>query len=95
MQEARTRKRVLPQATEQSTLTGKGIEAQVEGQHIRLSAPDKLPPETLDSALLADINARESQGETVIVALRDGVAYGSLCCAIPARGCAGSHRRTA
>ena len=50
----------------------------MEGQHIRLSAPDKLPPETLDGALLADINARESQGETVIVALRDGVAIGSL-----------------
>ena len=78
VQEARTRKRVLPQATEQRTLTGKGIEAQVEGQHIRLSAPDKLPPEVLDGALLADINARESQGETVIVALRDGVAIGSL-----------------
>jgi Cd2+/Zn2+-exporting ATPase len=35
----------------------------VEGQHIRLSAPDKLPPEVLDGALLADINARESQGK--------------------------------
>ncbi|PXW57624.1 Cd2+/Zn2+-exporting ATPase [Grimontella sp. AG753] len=78
VQEALTRKWALPQATEQRTLTGKGIEAQVEGQHIRLSAPDKLPPEALDGALLADINARESQGETVIVALCDGVAIGSL-----------------
>jgi Cd2+/Zn2+-exporting ATPase len=78
VQEALTRKLVPPQATGQRTLTGKGIEAQVEGQFIRLSAPDKLPPEVLDAALLADINARESQGETVIVALRDGVAIGSL-----------------
>lgn len=78
VQEALTRKLVPPQATGQRTLTGKGIEAQVEGQFIRLSAPDKLPSEVLDAALRADINARESQGETVIVALRDGVAIGSL-----------------
>ena len=78
VQEALTRKLVPPQATGQRTLTGKGIEARVEGQYIRLSAPDKLPPEVLDAALQADINARESQGETVIVALRDGVAIGSL-----------------
>ncbi|RDT55206.1 zinc/cadmium/mercury/lead-transporting ATPase [Escherichia coli] len=78
VQEALTRKLVPPQATGQRTLTGKGIEARVEGQYIRLSAPDKLPPEVLDVALQADINARESQGETVIVALRDGVAIGSL-----------------
>ena len=78
VQEALTRKLVPPQATGQRTLTGKGIEARVEGQYIRLSAPDKLPSEVLDAALLADINARESQGETVIVALRDGVAIGSL-----------------
>lgn len=78
VREALARQLPIPQATEQHTLTGKGIEAQVAGQHIRLSAPDKLPPEVLDAALLADINARESQGETVIVALRDGVAIGSL-----------------
>lgn len=78
VQEALTRKLVPPQATGQRTLSGKGIEARVEGQYIRLSAPDKLPPGVLDAALQADINARESQGETVIVALRDGVAIGSL-----------------
>ena len=78
VQEALARKLAPPPATEQRTLTGKGIEARVEAEHIRLSAPDKLPPEVLDATLLADINARESQGETVIVALRDGVAIGSL-----------------
>ena len=78
VQEALARKLAPPPATEQRTLTGKGIEARVEGEHIRLSAPDKLPPEVLDATLLADINARESQGETVIVALRDGVVIGYL-----------------
>ena len=78
VQEALARKLAPPPATEQRTLTGKGIEARVEGEHIRLSAPDKLPPEVLDATLLADINARESEGETVIVALRDGVVIGYL-----------------
>lgn len=78
VREAFARKVPVPQATEQRTLTGKGIEAQVAGQLIRLSAPDKLLPTVLNAALLADINARESQGETVIIALCDGAVIGSL-----------------
>lgn len=78
VQEAQRRQLPLPHAQEQRTLAGKGIEAQVDGRQIRISAPDKLPQETLDSALLAHIHQQESLGQTVIVVQRDGDVIGTL-----------------
>ena len=78
VREAQSRGLTLPQADAQRALAGKGIEARVNGQSIRLSAPDKLPEQRLDEALRADINQRESQGETVIVVLRDNAIIGSI-----------------
>ncbi len=67
----------IPTAQAQRTLAGKGIEAQIDGQYIRISAPDKLPQDTLGN-LLAHIHQQESLGQTVIVVERDGEAIGML-----------------
>jgi Cd2+/Zn2+-exporting ATPase len=78
LREAGARQLVIPQASNQRTLPGKGIEARVDGQDVRLSAPDKLPENRLSEALQSDIRHRESLGETVIVVLRDDVVLGSM-----------------
>ncbi|VVT55171.1 Lead, cadmium, zinc and mercury transporting ATPase (EC (EC; Copper-translocating P-type ATPase (EC [Kosakonia radicincitans] len=77
VQEAQRRQLPIPTAQAQRTLAGKGIEAQIDGQYIRISAPDKLPQDTLGN-LLAHIHQQESLGQTVIVVERDGEAIGTL-----------------
>lgn len=78
LREAVARQLVLPQANSQRALVGKGIEAQVNGESIRLSAPDKLADTLLDDTLQSDIRRRESLGETVIVVLREDTVIGSI-----------------
>ena len=78
VREAQSRGLTLPQADAPRALAGKGIEARVNGQSIRLSAPDKLPEQLLDETLRAAINQRESQGETVIVVLRESAIIGAI-----------------
>jgi Cd2+/Zn2+-exporting ATPase len=78
LREAGERKLVLPSSDGQRALMGKGIEAQINGEVIRLSAPDKLTDNRVDETLQADIRHRESLGETVIVVLRDDAVIGSI-----------------
>ncbi len=78
LREAETRKLTLPQAESQRALVGKGIEARVNGETIRLSAPDKLADTQLDETVQSGIRRQEDQGETVIVVLRDNAVIGSI-----------------
>lgn len=78
LREAEARRLVLPHAENQRALVGKGIEAQVNGESIRLSAPDKLAGNLLEDNLLTAIRHQENQGETVIVVLREGAVIGSI-----------------
>jgi len=78
LREAEARRLVLPHAENQRALVGKGIEAQVNGESIRLSAPDKLAGNLLEDNLLMAIRHQENQGETVIVVLREGAMMGSI-----------------
>ncbi|XTZ38669.1 Zn(II)/Cd(II)/Pb(II) translocating P-type ATPase ZntA [Salmonella enterica] len=78
VQFAQSRQLAIPQAQAQQTLAGRGIEAEVQGYRIRISAPDKLPQSTLDNLLLAQINEQESRGQTVVVVQRDEEIIGTL-----------------
>ncbi|KIS44701.1 Zn(II)/Cd(II)/Pb(II) translocating P-type ATPase ZntA [Kosakonia radicincitans] len=78
VQEAQRRQLPIPTAQAQRTLAGKGIEAQIDRQYIRISAPDKLPQGMPASALLTHIHQQESLGQTVIVVERDGETIGTL-----------------
>lgn len=78
VQEAQRRQLAIPDAQAQRALAGKGIEAEVNGRTIHISAPDKLAAGMLDSALLAQINRQESHGQTVVVVQRDGEVIGTL-----------------
>ncbi|SCC13736.1 Cd2+/Zn2+-exporting ATPase [Kosakonia oryzendophytica] len=78
VQEAQRRQLAIPDAQAQRALAGKGIEAEVNGRTIHISAPDKLAASMLDSALLAQINRQESHGQTVVVVQRDGEVIGTL-----------------
>ncbi|MGG7448131.1 Zn(II)/Cd(II)/Pb(II) translocating P-type ATPase ZntA [Kosakonia oryzendophytica] len=78
VQEAQRRQLAIPDAQAQRALAGKGIEAEVNGRVIRISAPDKLAAGMLDSALLAQINNQESHGQTVVVVQRDEEVMGTL-----------------
>ncbi|SEK84735.1 Cd2+/Zn2+-exporting ATPase [Kosakonia sacchari] len=77
VQEAQRRQLSIPTAQAQRTLAGKGIEAQIGGQYVRISAPDKLP-QGVPGALLTHIHQQESLGQTVIVVERDGETIGTL-----------------
>ncbi len=78
LREAQARRLTLPATSAQRALAGKGIEALVNGQSVRLSSPDKLPDMQLDEALQAEILRREERGETVIVVLRESLAIGAI-----------------
>lgn len=78
VQEAERRQLQLPQAQGQLALPGKGIEAQIEGQRVRLSAPDKLTEGVLESALQEQVKQQEALGQTVIVLQRNNHVLGTL-----------------
>nr|WP_318383429.1 Zn(II)/Cd(II)/Pb(II) translocating P-type ATPase ZntA [uncultured Enterobacter sp.] len=78
VQEAARRGLTLPAAQAQRALPGAGIEAQVAGQRVLISAPDKLPAATLDEGWQTRIRELEAQGQTVIVVMREGVLAGTL-----------------
>lgn len=75
VQEATSRQLQIPQAHDQLALPGRGIEAQIGGQRVRLSAPDKL---LLDSRLREEVKQQEARGQTVIVLQRDETVLGTL-----------------
>lgn len=76
--EAQARNLPLMLAESQRTLPGKGIEAQVDGQLIFISAPDKLPAGVLNENWQTQIQQQEAQGQTVIAVLRNGELCGTL-----------------
>lgn len=78
VQEAQHRQLTIPVAQAQRALAGKGIEAEVGGHIIRISAPDKLPEGMLDSAMLAQMTTQESRGQTVVVVQQDSDVMGTL-----------------
>lgn len=78
VQEAQRRALTIPHAEDQRALAGKGIEAQIDGRQIRISAPEKLPEGVLDSSMLANINQQENHGQTVVVVQRDNEVIGTL-----------------
>lgn len=72
------RRRVAPlRAKAQRTLAGTGLEAEVEGRIVRLSAPDKLEI-ALPERWRQRISELEAQGQTVVAAVCEGELLGTL-----------------
>lgn len=72
VREAQLRGLVIPQAANQRTLVGSGIEASVDGQRIVICAAGKFP--TPDHQ--AEIQRLESQGNTVVLVTRGDTLLG-------------------
>ena len=78
VREAQARNVTLMPAENQRTLPGRGIEAQVGGRLIFISAPDKLSAGVLSESWQTHIRDQEAQGQTVIAVLRDGELCGTV-----------------
>jgi len=78
VQEAQRRALATPEAQGQRALAGKGIEANIAGQRVLISAPDKLPYGTLHDTVRAQIAQQESHGQTVVVVQRNGEVIGTI-----------------
>ena len=72
--QARQLNQPLPQAQDQRVLSGRGIEAQINGQHWMLSAPRSDVTETLT----AHINQLEAAGKTVVIVYQQQQPLGLL-----------------
>ncbi|WP_256741522.1 heavy metal translocating P-type ATPase, partial [Cronobacter sakazakii] len=77
VREATTRGVATLRAGAQRTLAGAGVEAQVEGRLLRISAPDKVSIE-ISPEWLARIREQEAQGQTVIVVTASDRLLGTL-----------------
>ncbi|WP_411813595.1 zinc/cadmium/mercury/lead-transporting ATPase [Erwinia tracheiphila] len=55
----------------QITHAGSGVESDVSGHKLRISRPASMPENSLDAALLAQIEKLEEAGHTVVVMLQD------------------------
>ncbi|BDH44213.1 zinc/cadmium/mercury/lead-transporting ATPase [Salmonella enterica subsp. enterica serovar Choleraesuis] len=75
---AREQKLTLPESHNQRTLAGIGIEAEINGQRVAISAPDKLAAEILDTQWRERITGLENQGQTVVVVCIDGELAGGF-----------------
>ena len=73
---ANERQLALPSASQQMTLAGSGIAAQVEGAQVELLSPGRV--EALSAAQRAQILQQEEQGQTLVAILRDGKPLGAL-----------------
>ncbi|MEZ3500883.1 zinc/cadmium/mercury/lead-transporting ATPase [Pantoea sp. KPR_PJ] len=73
---AEARQLVLPPASDQTTLTGSGIAAQVAGAQIALISPARVT--SLTAGQRAQIARQEEQGQTLVVVLRNEVPLGAL-----------------
>jgi Cu2+-exporting ATPase len=74
---ARERKLAIPEATGFEAITGKGVQATVEGSSIRLLSARALAAENV-AAPEHDGNELASQGKTLVYVVRDGQAEGLL-----------------
>ncbi|MGW1444448.1 zinc/cadmium/mercury/lead-transporting ATPase [Serratia rhizosphaerae] len=68
----------LPLADSRRALAGVGIEGQLDGKTVRISAPAKLAPGLLDITWQTRLEQLESEGKTVVVALEDNQPVGLL-----------------
>lgn len=68
----------LPASGQHKVMAGKGIEAEVAGELIRLSSPAQLQAESLDSEWQQQIARQEAQGQTVIVVLSQNRLLGTI-----------------
>lgn len=75
---AEARSLTIPDAKNQLTLAGSGVQAEVEGQTLRLSAPGKLAAGVLSEEQMAQITLEESRGQTLVVLLAGERVYGLL-----------------
>ncbi len=73
---ASERQLTLPSASQQMTLAGSGIAAQVEGAQVELLSPGRV--DALSAAQRAQILQQEEQGQTLVAILRDGEPLGAL-----------------
>lgn len=73
---AEARRLTLPKASNQMTLAGSGIAAQIAGAQTELLSPARAT--TLSAAQRAQIAEQEELGQTLVVVLRDGEALGAL-----------------
>lgn len=64
----------IPLATEQKALAGSGVEADVDGHKLLISAPVRLEAGVLSTDCIGQITRLEAEGNTVVVLLQDGVA---------------------
>ncbi|WOZ77741.1 Zn(II)/Cd(II)/Pb(II) translocating P-type ATPase ZntA [Kosakonia sacchari] len=78
VQEAQRCALAIPEAQGQRALAGKGIEANIAGQRVLISAPDKLPQGALHDTVRAQIAQQESRGQTVVVVQRNGEVIGTI-----------------
>lgn len=74
VQEAQRRELTLPAAGAQRALVGSGIEAQVNGERVLISAAGKQPAD----AFSAQINQLESAGQTVVAVTRNDALLGII-----------------
>ena len=74
VREAQSRGLTLLAANEQRALVGSGIEADVDGKKVLITAADKFPSQ----ALSQQISELEQAGQTVIIVAVDGIAKGIL-----------------
>ncbi|EKS1844308.1 Zn(II)/Cd(II)/Pb(II) translocating P-type ATPase ZntA [Cronobacter muytjensii] len=77
VREASERGVAVLRAGEQRTLAGVGVEAQVEGRRVRISAPDKVSM-ALPDKWRQRIRDEEAQGQTVIVVTASDQLLGTL-----------------
>lgn len=68
----------LPLADNRRALAGVGIEGQLDGKTLRISAPAKLAPGLLDATWQTRLEQLENEGKTVVVALEDNQPVGLL-----------------
>ncbi|AVJ15822.1 zinc/cadmium/mercury/lead-transporting ATPase [Serratia sp. MYb239] len=68
----------LPLTDSRRALAGVGIEGQLDGKTVRISAPAKLAPGLLDITWQTRLEQLESEGKTVVVALEDNQPVGLL-----------------
>lgn len=75
---AEERQLVLPNAEQQRTLAGIGIEATVNGERLRLISPARVPVTLLRAEEQALVQSLEAEGHTLVILLTGETALGAV-----------------
>ncbi|MEL4015417.1 Zn(II)/Cd(II)/Pb(II) translocating P-type ATPase ZntA [Dryocola clanedunensis] len=78
VREAQSRSLTLPVTESHRALAGIGVEAIIDGETLRLSAPGKLPAGVLNESWQQRITQLEAEGQTVIAAIRQDELLGAI-----------------